>query len=163
MEIWENINPKQFRNGRPKDFGGPETLWRACIRYVHWNKENPISLNKVMVVDGTIHRPKIRKPRAMTLEGLCTFLGVTTFTWRNWKRNRPDLLECQLIVEQIVWRQKFELASLGEFNPAIIARELGLAEKSEFSGPNGGPIETITSDMTPEAAATAYAKMRKAV
>ena len=44
-------------------------------------------------------------------------------------------------VEDIIRTQKFEGASAELLNVSIIARDLGLADKSEHSGPNGGAIE----------------------
>jgi len=41
-------------------------------------------------------------------------------------------------------------------NPNIIARELGLKESSEISGPGGKPIPVVAVDMTADEAASIY-------
>ena len=64
-------------------------------------------------------------------------------------------------VDEAIRQQKFEGAASGFFNPAIIARDLGLVDKQEVTGANGGPIEKITTNMTPEEAAEMYAKTRE--
>ena len=46
-------------------------------------------------------------------------------------------------MEQIIRTQKFEGAAAELLNPNIIARDLGLADRSEHSGPGGGPIRTL--------------------
>ena len=56
--------------------------------------------------------------------------------------------------------QKFTAAAAGFLNAAIIARDLGLAEKHEVAGPGGGPLQTVTTEMTPAEAAEAYARTR---
>ena len=58
--------------------------------------------------------------------------------------------------------QKFVGAAADFLNASIISRDLGLADKREISGPNGGPIEEVTTEMTPEQAAEVYARMRDA-
>jgi DNA-packaging protein gp3 len=67
----------------------------------------------------------------MTVTGLCVFLDINTHTWSDWKKSRPDLKEVQARVEAIIDAQKFEGASAGLLSAQIIARELGLIEKSE--------------------------------
>jgi len=79
--------------------------------------------------------------RAMTIFGLCIFLDIGRATWDEY-RHRKDFLDITARVEAIIYSQKFEGAAADLLNPNIIARELGLAEKSEFTGKDGGPIET---------------------
>ncbi|WP_290688531.1 terminase small subunit [Haematobacter sp. UBA3484] len=55
-----------------------------------------------------------------------------------------DLSEVITRVEQIIRTQKFEGAAADLLNPNIIARELGLADKTEMSGPEGGAIKTVS-------------------
>ena len=47
-------------------------------------------------------------------------------------------------MDEIIRTQKFEGASADLLNPNIIARDLGLADKSELTGAGGGAIETVT-------------------
>lgn len=44
-------------------------------------------------------------------------------------------------VREIIYEQKFTGAAAGLLNPMIIARDLSLRDKSEVSGPNGGPLQ----------------------
>lgn len=129
---------------RPPDYSDPNVLLHACIRYFEWNEQSPLEVTKLMVVDNQLRRPKVKKPRPMTIQAMCAFLGISRRAWQMW-RDREDLAPVVEEVEQIIFSQKFEWAAVGMFNPSLIARELGLADKSELSGPNGAPIRTEVS------------------
>lgn len=141
---------------KPK-FDGPEPLWAACCEYFEWNAENPLYEAKAFSYEGSVTVEAMPKMRAMTICGLCIFLDITEASWHSWRNSRPDLLEVITRVEGIIRTQKFEGASADLLNPNIIARDLGLSDKRELSGPNGGPIKMISADMTAQEAAEAYA------
>ena len=86
--------------------------------------------------------------RAMTLAALCMFLDITDQTWRDWRSDRPDLLGVITRAEAVIYRQKFEGASADMLNANIIARDLGLSDRRELTGKDGGPIQTedVTRD-----------------
>jgi len=91
-------------------------------------------------------REKIPRPRPFTLEGFCTFLGMTKHWWyytRRVKKERGEegYLAVMDMIEQILYQQKFEGAVLGFFNPGLVARSLGLREVHELTGPQGGPLK----------------------
>lgn len=123
-------------------FTDPEALWRACCEYFTWNEDNPLEEAKAFAYEGVVTVEPLPKMRAMTIAGLCMFLDVEERTWRLWRDERPDLLPVITRAEAVIYRQKFEGASAGLLVPNIIARDLGLAEKSELTGRDGGPIET---------------------
>ena len=50
-------------------------------------------------------------------------------------------------MEEIIRQQKFEGAAANLLNANIIARDLGLADKAEITGRDGGPIETKMTDL----------------
>jgi hypothetical protein len=85
--------------------------------------------------------------RAMTIAGLCIFLDIDQQTWANY-RSYKDFFGVVSRVEAIIRVQKFEGASADLLNANIIARDLGLADKSELTGADGGAIEM--RDVTPE-------------
>jgi hypothetical protein len=143
--------------GRKPKFTDPEQLWEACCEYFEWNEANPLSEAKAFSYEGVVTVESMPKMRAMTLAGLCMFLDIDETTWRGWRTDRPDLLPVITRAEAVIFRQKFEGASADLLNPNIIARDLGLADKKELAGPNGGPIRMISSDMTAQEAAEAYA------
>lgn len=126
---------------KPK-FANPDALWAACAEYFQWAEENPLQEAKAFSYEGKVTIAALPKMRALTLTGLCNFLDIDDTTWRDWRNSRPDLSTIITRVEAIIYQQKFEGASADLLNPNIIARDLGLADKREHTGPNGGPIQT---------------------
>lgn len=126
-------------------FETPENLWAAACEYFQWNEENPLYTEKIMSAVGGYDRVDVPKMRAMTIQGLCIFLGIASKTWYNY-RDREEYRPVCDSIQDIIYQQKFTGASAGLLNQAIIARELGLKDKKEFSGPNDGPIQTVRLD-----------------
>jgi hypothetical protein len=79
---------------------------------------------------------------------MCLHIGVSHRRWNEWRTDRPDLRDVMEWAEDVIWQQKFSGAAAGLLNAAIVARELGLADKSELTGRDGGPIQTedVTAD-----------------
>lgn len=134
-------------------FKGPDELWAACCEYFEWNAANPLYEVKAFAYEGIVTQEPIPKMRAMTIAALCQFLDVSEQSWRMWRQERSDLLAVITRVDGMIYRQKFEGASADLLNANIIARDLGLANKTEMSGPGGGPIQT--EDVTRDADAFA--------
>lgn len=123
-------------------FKTPEQLWEACCEYFAWVEANPLFEVKAFAYQGVVTQEPVAKMRAMTLGGLCYFLRISDETWRNWRKDRADLLGVMDEAERVIYEQKFTGAAADLLNPNIIARDLGLADRKELSGPDGGPIET---------------------
>jgi len=143
-------------HGANPKFANPDDLWNACVEYFEWVDANPLYEDKLVTFQGTATHESVSRMRAMTLGGLCLFLNITMTAWHDWRVRRKDLSSIITQVEQIIRDQKFTGAAADLLNPNIIARDLGLADKSEVTGKDGGPVELITSKMTPKEAAAAY-------
>lgn len=130
-------------HGRNPIFASPDDLWEACCEYFEWVEDNPLYEDKLTSYQGVNTHEPVAKMRAMTISGLCIFIDVARRTWDDF-RKRDDFLPVVSRVEEIIRTQKFEGASADLLNPNIIARDLGLADKSEFTGKDGGAIETIS-------------------
>lgn len=128
-------------HGRNPMFTDPDALWDACCEYFEWNTDNPLYEDGLVTFQGNATHEPLAKMRAMTIGGLCMFLDITPQTWGEWKRTRPDLSDVITRAEGVIFRQKFEGASASLLNPNIIARDLGLADKQELTGRNGGPVQ----------------------
>lgn len=96
-------------------------------------------------VFGTGKRMRVNKMRAMSIAGFCTFAKLTHETFLQYEKQEEYSEVCKRI-RIITFMQKFEGAAADLLNHAIIARELGLADKTELSGPGGGPIATTEID-----------------
>ena len=122
------------KHGRDKLFESPELLWEAATEYFEWCEENP--LIEVDFRGKDADRVELPKMRAFTLQGLCLYLDCNTAYLRNFKnQERADGKDFSSIItriEETVYDQKFSGAASGFFNANIIARDLGLADKSEF-------------------------------
>ena len=166
-----NGNTNQFwkarsRHGRfpkfPEGDEGARMLLEACEDYFKWCEEHPLKEDKVFAYEGATYHDSQDKLRAFTLNGLTLFIDVTDQTWRDWRANRQDLLGVISWAEKTIRDQKFVAAAAGLLNANIISRDLGLADKTEISGPGGGPVQSITKEMTAEEAADLYAQTREA-
>ena len=132
--------------GRSPKFEDAGALKACCIEYFEWVDQNPLGEEKLFSYEGTIVRGDSSKMQAMTLVGLCLFLNISRQNWYEYKA-RPSYSDICEWVESVIYTQKFTGAAAGLMNPSIIARDLGLADKQEHTGPNGGPIKT--EDCTP--------------
>jgi hypothetical protein len=117
-------------HGRSPKFACPEDLWDACCEYFGWVETNPLKEAQAFAYQGTVTVHELSKMRAMTLTGLCIFLDIDSTTWENY-RERQDFFRITTRVDEIIRTQKFEGASAGLLNPSIIARDLGLSDKTE--------------------------------
>lgn len=127
------------KHGREKIFSDSESLWAACCEYFDWVDENP--LEEAIVYQGVLNEDQC-KPlmRAMTIDGLCIFLDVSRQTWYEYK-SHDDYSDIINKVELIIRTQKIQGAAAGLLKENIIARETGLGDKQELSGPDGKPIQ----------------------
>jgi hypothetical protein len=153
-QLWKS---RSIHSGPALKMASAELLWSSCCEYFEWNRDNPLWEMKAFAHQGAVTQEPVAKMRAMTIGAMCVFLDISNETWIDWRKNRDDLQPVIKQVEAIIYAQKFEGASADLLNASIIARDLGLADKRELSGPGGGPIQTINNDMTPQEAAEAYA------
>lgn len=127
-------------HGRKPIFQTPDDLWSACLEYFEWVEQNPFLEEKLFQYQGVLVRGEVQKMRAMTISGLCIFLDIGVQTWGDY-RAREGFSEVTTRAEEIIRTQKFTGAAADLLNANIIARDLGLSEKNEHTGPNGGAIK----------------------
>ena len=120
---------QRTKHGRDKLFSHPDVLWQEAVRYFTWCEENPLIAIDYKGKDAIeVAMPKMR---AFTWSGLELFLDIDSL--REYKTN-PKYKDFSQIIERIektIYTQKLEGAAAGLLNPNIIARDLGLTEKSE--------------------------------
>jgi hypothetical protein len=119
-------------HGRNPIFASPDDLERACVEYFEWVEANPLREEKVFNGKDGIVRADVAKMRAMTIDGLCIFLDIARRTWDGY-RDHPDFMPVVTRAEEIIRSQKFAGAAADLLNANIIARDLGLTEKSEIT------------------------------
>lgn len=128
-------------HGRNPIFASTDALWEAACEYFEWVEANPLWEAKAFAHQGEVTIERLPKMRAMTIGGLCLFIDISQQAWSEYKQ-REGFGEITRAIDAVIRDQKFSGAAADLLNANIIARDLGLADKSEFSGANGGPIET---------------------
>lgn len=121
--------------GKPRSYS-PDTLAKKALEYFEWVKDNPLTEEKIS--GGDVF--KLNKMRAMTIRGFCLFAGISVQTFLNYEKDER-YFDVSTRVRDIIYTQKFEGASADLFNANIIARELGLVDKTDLA------IKTIPEDV----------------
>jgi hypothetical protein len=121
--------------GRPMIFKTPEDLWVKSIEYFDYIDANPILKTDFKGKDNEMVKYDLQRP--YTWQGLYVFLGVNDLEHYKTKGEFSEILTR---IGNIIYNQKFEGASVGIFNHAIIARDLGLTEKHDHTT-NGKEIK----------------------
>jgi hypothetical protein len=117
------------KHGRDKIFESSDILWEAALEYFQWIVDNPLWEDKPVHYQGVMINNQVSKMRAMTMEGLCLFLDISTQTWYDYKE-RKDFIEIISKIENVIKSQKFAGAAADLLNANIIARDLGLKDAS---------------------------------
>jgi len=136
-EFWK----QRSSHGRKPIFADADQLEAACAEYFTWVENNPLYEAQAFAYQGVVKVEPIAKMRAMTVAGLCIFLDISQQAWGEY-REREGFGDVTTQVDDIIRTQKFAGAAAGLLNANIIARDLGLADKSELTGKDGGPIAT---------------------
>lgn len=141
------------KHGRDKLFVTPQLLWEAACEYFQWCEDNPFyeaeqakSQPKAHVDDeGKVTFPpniiELPKMRPYTLQGLCIYLDCNTKYFNDFgdslagKEDKlsTDFSEVITRIREVIYNQKFSGAASGFLNANIIARDLGLADKTDFT------------------------------
>jgi hypothetical protein len=134
------------KHGRDKLFATPELLWEAACEYFEWCEQNPLMETKAFAYQGEITTAELPKMRAMTLSQLCFYLGCNEAYFRTFKsqlpENEKDFNTVIKEIETIIYNQKFQGAAADLLNANIIARDLGLADRSDLTS-GGEKIITL--------------------
>ena len=124
------------KHGRNKIFESPEIMWDAACEYFQWCEENPLIEIDFKGKDAI--EVELPKMRAFTMQGLCLFLDVNTVYFNQFEMGlkgkkdevSKDFSKIITRIRETIYNQKFTGSAAGFLNPNIIARDLGLVEKS---------------------------------
>jgi len=130
----------EFRNKHGRDFRyTPELFWDEAVKYFEWmsdrvwNKKDPIKSGEMA---GTLIDVPTQTP--MSITSFCVFADIDENTFQRYEKEvgYEDFWAITKQIKAIIESQQFEGATVGAFNPNIIARKLGLQDnvKQEFSG-----------------------------
>lgn len=124
---------QRCKHGKDKIFSSPEMLWECACEYFQWVDENPLIEMKPFAFQGESWSEPIPKMRAMTINGLCLYLGIgesTLWDYGN-KEQYKDYSQVVELIKKTIYEQKFTGAAADLLNANIIARDLGLRDKSD--------------------------------
>lgn len=131
---WRNLNPL-VKMGRPRIYGEgeEEKMWTDAQSYFEYMDMNPLKITDW--VGGMAKEIKRIKPLPYTIEGYCQHIGVTHqwfYAFKARKDLSPEFMAVIRAIEEVIYRQQYEGATVGLFQHNIIARKLGLAEVSKI-------------------------------
>jgi len=130
-------------HGRNPIFSEPDDLWEAACEYFQWVEDNPLYEDKGFAFQGIVTHEAFSKMRAMTFEGLFLFIDISHTTWDNYC-DKEDFIAITTRIKYVIRKQKFEGAAAELLNPNIIARDLGLSDKSDIEQKQTIVINEIT-------------------
>lgn len=127
---------------KPKKFT-PEEWADMFIEYLNdrdgkvWNKKEPIKSG-----DRAGQLIDIPHQLPLTIESFCVFACIDTQTFYNYENRKgyEDYFEITTRIRGIIESDQLDGATVGAYNPNIIARKLGLTEKSEHKVTTEQPL-----------------------
>ena len=119
----------RVRSGRPPEYT-PEGLLQRANEYFEWVEQNPFKEEVIFHAQGLITKDYVTKKRPLTLEGFCIYANIVKKTFWTYERTQ-DFIQVTSYIRETIENQQLELASTGFLNANIIARKLGLSDKSE--------------------------------
>lgn len=137
-KFWE----LRSKHGRKKLFESPELLWGAACEYFQWCDDNPWTRVETTVKGHNKDTKTIPTQRPYTIAGFCIYCDASRAWWKEFKAaNHEDFLLVTARIDEIIYKQKFEGATVGAFNANIIARDLGLIDKTDVN--NNTTVEYV--------------------
>jgi hypothetical protein len=127
---------RREKEGSVKRFTAEE-LWEAFLEYDKYVSESPwYKYEAIKGGESAGQLIPIPTARPMTIQDFAAYLGLTYQGLKNYgeKEGYEDSFEVYTRISENCYNQKFAGAAVGAFNASIIARDLGLAEKTEQSG-----------------------------
>lgn len=129
------------KHGRDKLFSTPDLLLQAAYEYFESCDDRPWKARKTKKRGKQKEEEETPTQTPYSISGLCIYIGCNQGYFYDFKKScSKDFSEIITRIEEIVETQQFEGAVVGAFNPNIIARKLGLAEKQEHTGKDGEPL-----------------------
>jgi hypothetical protein len=116
-------------------FDSPEKIWKLAVDYFEWNEANPLKQYQVIQYQGFGTLKEIPLMRAMTVSGLCLHIGMEISTFHDYAK-KPLFSATMKQIHEIIRTQKFEGAAANLLNANIIARDLGLIERTTSTNVN---------------------------
>lgn len=132
---------KRAKHGRDRIIQDHEALLESAYEYFQqtdnrkWTKKDWVGKDAFEV--------QRENETPYTKSGLCVFLGIDGWrTIESLKEVSSDFFQVVTHIENIIFTQKIEGASVGAFNASIVSRELNLQENIDLTT-KGNEIKSI--------------------
>lgn len=142
---------RRQKDGRELIYKTPDLLLEEAYKYFDWCNKNPVKKNEAIKSGPTAGKIiQIPTQRPYTLQGLCVHIGISMDTFKNYSL-RDDFLGVTTHIREVIQANQLEGAMVEAYNPNIVARMLGLSDKKEISGKDGGELViNVLSEKTRE-------------
>lgn len=130
------------KDGRDRLFENPEKLLEEIVKYFDEVKEKTIDKPELIKSgDFAGQQFNLSIDDFPTKPELAIFLGFAKWeSFKNYKDYSVDFLEVITWAEETIANWKLKMAAANILNPNIIARDLGLSEKTQLSGDSENPV-----------------------
>ncbi len=123
--------------GQPKRIPDSETLWSWFEEYLFWNEQHPVEKMDFKGRDADEVTYKIERP--LSWVNFKTYLyknhGIGFSTMEDYKANKNDVYaeysEIIRVIDGIIFGQQYDGAATGVYQQNIVARRLGLSDKTD--------------------------------
>lgn len=127
----------EFRNKHGRDFKyNPESFWEEAVKYFEWIQDK-VWNKKEAIKSGDMAGTLIDIPTStpMSITSFCLFADIDENTFQRYEKEQgyEAFWAITKRIKSIIESQQFEGATVGAYNPNIIARKLGLVDKSDVT------------------------------
>lgn len=132
------------KHGRDKLFESPDLLLESAFEYFQWCDDNPWVQTETTTTDKGVFTKEKPNQTPYSRLGWFVYIGCSDSWLREFKKTATnDFLRVIEEIEAIIDKQQWEGATVGAFKENIIARTLGLTDKSDLTT-RGKPISQPT-------------------
>lgn len=145
-----NVDIFGMERGRPRNIESPDALWQLFEQYQQ--SLETIEMEVPHVKFGTV---TIKAKEPMTMEGFCSFGYDNGITIHHYVDNPEgaydDFRGIVTRIKKKIFKHNFSRAAVGMYKENLIARQLGMTEKTENKNDNTHSgsikIEVIKTDV----------------
>ncbi len=145
FEKGNNFWKLRSKHGRDRIITDSNILWESACEYFEatdnrkWTKTDWVGKDALEV--------ERKSETPYTKSGLCLYLDIEDWrTIESLKSVSNDFMQVVSRIEKVIYTQKLEGATVGAFNSNIVARELGLVERTDVTTKD----KEINRKLTPE-------------
>lgn len=141
-QIWKLADPAKV--GRPRKLRNPKQLWEIACDYFQHCDDNPIATEETYAGTKGAYVKQQLHPVPYTWAGLEVYANTDLEAYKD-ADERPEYSDVIRVIDAVMTNQKFSGAAAGVFNANIIARDLGLRDRTDITT-DDKPIETTPVD-----------------